>query len=213
MKTFKVIAVLLTFSIVSLIVESCIGEKCPKRESKKYSLSSFSIFSLDSETIIRDMDFIQTQSPEMNLHTFRKDFVIDIGFYSTVSMIAKYKPSKSLFIQSAYALSCPPPIYYPVDSITSIQIFSDKNFDETHLAGTDIAEFFRILSWNGQSYHFLSFEDYLQRPAPILEGLEIFGFRSFVTVTDVESGEHNFRIVVELSDERTLEQTIKKIFE
>jgi hypothetical protein len=212
MRIFKIVAVLLTLLIGSLIVESC-GGKCPKRLSTEYSIKTFCIFPLDSNTIMVFTDDAQSGSAENNPHIFRKDFGIKIAFYTTGFITAKHEPVRSLFIQSAYALDCLPPIRYPIDSIVSIQIFSDRNFGKTHLAGTDIAEFFRIVEWSRKMWQFISFEEYLQRPAPTLDGDDAFYLPCLITATNVELGEHNFRIVVKLSDERILEQSIKAILE
>jgi len=214
MKIIKVIAVLLSISIVSLIVQSCF---CTKYPPGKYSLLSFSVSPLDSERIIRVIGGT-LYTGETEPYPFRTDFGVRISFQYKIdsTIVTKHEPVKSLFIQSAYALiTCPGPIFYPIDSITSIQVFSDKDFGETHLAGADISEFFKIREWNGQTpFPWLtSFEDYLKRPATILDGSIFIYFRCLITATDVEAGEHNFRFVVRLSDERVLEQSVKGVLE
>ena len=202
-------------SIAGSIVESCL--RCPKYQPGEYSLSSFYTSPLSNKEIMSVIGGEQ-YAGETNPYPFRTDFGVYIYFQcKTDSTIeANYKPVNSLFIQSAYAFNCGDrPIFYPIDSIISIQVFSDKDFGETHLAGTDIAKFFKICEWNYATRvpSLTSFEDYLKRPAPILNGFYAIYFHCLITATNVESGEHNFRFVVKLSDERILEQSIKGVLE
>ena len=142
----------------------------------------------------------------------RKDFGLWIAFYAD-PIVAKRHPLNSLFIQSAYALDCVGDICSVKDSIISIQVFSDKDFGETS-AGSDIAEFFRLLKWDEHSLSskLISFEDYLGFPKPDFGESRNFSIRCFLTNIAIEPGEYEFTFVVGLSDERTLTQSIKTVF-
>ena len=213
-KFLKVFTILLSLLIISLIVESCL--RCPERQYGEYSLSSIDILPFGNERIMMMMRGI-AGGAENNPHIFRKDCGVDIWFrFTTETIAAEYKPVKSLFIQSAYAWQCGnDPVLYPIDSVISVQVFSDKDFGETHLAGTDIAEFFKIREWDGKTPFpkLTSFEEYLKRPARIIYNSYSTHLCCLITATNVEYGEHNFHFVVKLSDERILEQSVKGILE
>ena len=211
----KVIIVLLSLLIADLLVKSC--SRCPEYQLE-YSLSSFSAIPLNNEKIMKVIGGAQ-YAGENNPYPFRTDFGVSFLFQcpkNIITIAEIYQPVQSLFIQSAYAWSCEPaPNYYPIDRIISIQIFSDKDFGQTHLAGTDIAELFTICEWNyvTRVLWLTSLEDYLKRSAPILHDSDSIRLDCLITAMDVEHGEHNFRFVVKLSDGRILEQSITGVLE
>jgi len=197
MKYFRKIKILLILFVVGLTIETCYEEKfrddcnCPEGVNE-CSISSFSIDQVDEVSLSRH--------PIPESLECRKDFALVLRFYLESTFIAKCKPFNSLFLQSAYACSC----YYPCspkDSIISTRIFSDKDFGEAHPAGTDIAELFKI--WTGES-ELISFEDF--------KFPYIARFACVLTETTIEEGEYEFTFVVNLSDERTLKQSLKVVF-
>jgi len=108
-------------------------------------------------------------------------------------------------MQSAFACSC----YYPSylkESITSIRVFSDKDFGETYPAGTDIADLFKILISGTKS---ISIEDFI-------DFHDIMTYHSkfvcVLTENTIDEGEYEFTFVVDLADERTFEQSVTSIF-
>jgi hypothetical protein len=121
-------------------------------------------------------------------------------------------------MQSAYACDCEGDIYYPKDKVVSIQVFSDKDFDETHPAGSDIAEFFKIRELgnyvqNQWQLTLVSFESYFEYPAQTFSGNPHIEIPCVLTATTIEAGEYEFTFVFKLSDERTLEQSMKSVLE
>ena len=83
MKIFKAVAVLLSWSIASSIIVSCWS--CPDPPPQSYSLSSFNITPLSNEGIMRLIESThQKGDVEKNpvIHLFRKDFGIEMVFYS-----------------------------------------------------------------------------------------------------------------------------------
>ena len=205
MKFFRKIGVLLILFVVSLTIETCINCKCPKIKSFEYSISSFNIIQSDLIGI--------NVPPEC-----RKDFAIWFVFETENTAIANCKPVNSLFMQSAYACDCSGDMYYPKDKIVSIQVFSDKDFDETHPAGSDIAEFFKIRELgnyiqNQWQLTLVSFESYFEYPPQTFSGSPHIEIPCVLTATTIEAGEYEFIFVFKLSDERTLEQSMKSVLE
>jgi len=200
MEFFKKIGILLILFIVGLTIETCNKEvlyecNCPE---SKYECSILS-FSVDQ---VNEDDLSRRPIPE-SLEC-RKDFALVFKFDVERTFIAKCKPVHSLFLQSAFACSCYSPSYLK-ESIISIQVFSDKDFGETHPAGTDIAELFKILIGGTK---LLSFEDFIELP----DITSYLRFACVLTETSIDEGEYEFTFVVNLADERSYEQSVKNIF-
>jgi len=201
MKFIRIIGILFVLFVVSLITEKCVIDgfddycKCPKSESFEYSISSFSFKQYDGLAALPS--YVEC----------RRDFGIWFVFETEKTVIANCKPLNSLFMQSAYACSCINNAYYPKDRIISIQVFSDKDFGETHPSGTDIADFFNVLM--GIHGGIISFESFFEHPIPYWSVLS--DFVCVLTATTIKAGEYEFTFVVNLSDERTLEQSIKTV--
>ena len=198
MEFFKKIGILLILFIVGLTIETCNKEvlyecNCPE---SKYECSILS-FSVDQ------VDEVQLSLLPESLEC-RKDFALVLAFDVERTFIAKCKPVHSLFLQSAFACSCYTPSYLK-ESIISIQVFSDKDFGETHPAGTDIAELFKI--WIGET-KLLSFENFIELP----DITSYLRFACVLTETSIDEGEYEFTFVVNLADERSYEQSVKNIF-
>jgi hypothetical protein len=214
MKFFRVIGILLILLVVSLTTKRCSTDRnCPKVKSYESSFSSFEIHQLDGEELISIMNPSGVVAPS----GCRKDFGIEFVFEMENTEIANCKPVHSLFIQSAYA-DCPTPNYNPKERIISIQVFSDKGFDETHPAGTNITEFFKIYETEykqNQWYVILiPFESYFKSlPAYFDSKPSFIKYLCVLTATTIEAGEYEFTFVVSLSDERTLEKSIKAVLE
>ena len=206
MKFFRVIEIFLFLFVVSLTTERCgMNCKCPKSQSFEYSISSFNIIQSDLIGI--------NVPPEC-----RKDFAIWFVFETENTAIANCKSVNSLFMQSACACDCEGDIYYPKDKVVSIQVFSDKDFGETHPAGSDIAEFFKIRELgnyvqNQWQLTLVSFESYFEYPAQTFSGNPHIKFPCVLTATTIDAGEYEFTFVFKLSDERTLEQSMKSVLE
>ena len=221
MKFIRIIGILLILFVVSLTAERCFKCKCPKIKTVECSISSFSINQLDGEELKRIMAGSLPAGVVDNPLECRKDFGIEFVFETKNTVIANCKPVNSLFIQSAYACECEEYQYYAREGIISILVFSDKDFDETHPAGTDITEFFKIHEWDATQYPYLakltSFESYFKypRPSPASVIYHDYWYRFYCVLmaTDIEAGEYEFTFVVNLSDERTLEQSIKAVLQ
>ena len=194
MRIFRIIGILLFLLVVSLIMERCC--KCSNPKSIEYSILSFSFKQYDGLSVIPE--YVEC----------RKDFGIWFIFETEKKVIANCKPVIFLIMQSAYAVcECIEDTYYPKDKIISIQVFSDKDFGETHPSGTDISEFFKILV--GIHGGLISFESYFERPTDDWRVLS--DFVCVITTTPIKAGEYEFTFVVSLSDGRTLEQSIKAV--
>jgi hypothetical protein len=121
-------------------------------------------------------------------------------------------PSKSIFIQTAYATSCncpPPNQLLARDSVTAIQIFTLNDFDANHPANSDVSDYFRI--FKGSSFSTIS--DFIIDYNTILydeSELELL-FDVLLMTPPILNQKHYFKIKISLSDGRTLEATTTSI--
>jgi hypothetical protein len=115
-------------------------------------------------------------------------------------------PSKSFFIQAAYATSCdcpPPNQLLAKDSVTAIQIFTLNDFDTNHPANSDVSDYFKI--FKGSSFSTIT--DFIKKYNTILYSeseLEL-SFDALLMTPPSLNQSHYFKIKITLSDGRTLE--------
>lgn len=199
MKFSKIAYILLVFWLVGVVVEGC---GCPDPSHITCSVSSLKLAHLD--------DGNWTNNPVPRSH-----YGILIEF--EMKHIAKIQPSASL-IRSAHAMEQCRDVYIPKDTITSIQFFTELNFDASHPAGTDISDHFMAMKVNvdwpagTETYEDISLADALKRWCDLNRDGYIEPL-SCVLVTPPDAGTYIFRVVVGLSDGRELEQSIKAILE
>lgn len=115
-------------------------------------------------------------------------------------------PSKSLFVQTAYATSCdcpPPNQLLARDSVTTIQIFTLNDFDTNHPANSDVSDYFKV--FKGSSFSTIA--DFIKKYNTILYSdseLELTFDVLLMTPPSLNKS-HYFKIKITLSDGRTLE--------
>ena len=157
---------------------------------------------------------IESESLQLNKNAYG----IRLYFEREKVVVACAKQLNSFFIQSAYATSClcPPEfIYSPGDSIKSIKIFTSNNFDNQHLANSDITNYFRVAySYSTvekavenmrNSYTFpsdIEFEQTWEKEV-IIDLL--------LMTAPIATNKQQFKVQVELSDGRILEQLTPEI--
>ena len=227
MKTSKINKQKCILSILLIIgiAESCII--CPECNPvyMDYTISSLTLLNVDCY----DQKRVNSFGEDENRPIDKIHYGIKMVFNTRDIYAAICEPTNSLFIQSAYACDCSPDEFYPQESIISINIFSDKNFGETHKAGTDISDLFGIMVWQEKEqvppfpvewgWALIPFADYLERIVPTWylaidnHGNRFFDFTCLMVSPPSEAGEYEFTVVVILSDERILEQSIKAILE
>lgn len=126
--------------------------------------------------------------------------------------LACIKTCPSLFIGSAYAFKCgcgPDYQYSPKDTIISIKVFTEKDFDDSHPAGAEISDYFKVF----KPYLFSDINHYLVNQENVFVGYkEIVVTFDLLLMTPPASGvQHQFRIEVGLTDGRVLTETAKEV--
>lgn len=122
----------------------------------------------------------------------------------------------TLFIPSVNAFSCdcfPGIISSPIDSITSIQIYTVNEFDPTHPAEADVSDYFHVFEFN----EFYGLPEYIDRYTNILFDYYIDDFIvplqwDLLLMSPPSLGiEHQFKVQVNLSDGRILSMLTNKV--
>jgi hypothetical protein len=155
---------------------------------------------------------VETVIPHINKNAY------GIRLYLTreKAVVARTKQFNSIFIQSAHATSieCPPEyIYYPRDSIVSIKIFTINDFDDKNSENSDITDYFRIAHSYSTVKNYVAnmkfaYESNSEFDESLDKGIQIdVLLMTAPTINKI----HQFKIQVELSDRRILEQLTTEI--
>jgi hypothetical protein len=135
-------------------------------------------------------------------NTFSKDaFGIKVVINNNEN-ICKVKTNKSFFFQSAYATSChcPPELQYlPIDSISSVKVTTNKDFDSQHSENSDVSEYFFVFSGN----EFYKIEENIVKTFYDFNNSKL-EFDLLLMTPPTIGKEHQFKVTIELSDGRTL---------
>ena len=192
----RLLLLILLLTPIASIFHSC---RCPDIEAQYITFSH-------SELRLRNLDnsgatAIESESLQIN----RNAYGIRLFLTREKDIVARARQINSFFIQSAYAVSfeCPPEyIFTARDSVVSIKIFAVNNFDDEYLAGSEITSLFRIhpsfsTIESVVASMWYTYENFL-REELILNLLLMF--------PPTANSLHQFKVQVELSDGRILEQ-------
>ena len=177
--------------MVELMVACC---NCLEPTYFDYTNCSLTINNLDNsgaEPIVSQSNIISKDA-----------FGIRVGIKRNEN-ICKVKTNKSLFFQSAYAryCDCPPEFqYFPLDSITSVKVITNNDFNSGHLENADVSEYFYVFRGN----EFSTIEEYVENIETTLYdfGNPTLEFDLLLMTPPTINTEHQFEIIVELSDGR-----------
>jgi len=191
MRIDKIILILMLPLMVELMVACC---NCLEPTYFDYTNCSLTINNLDNsgaEPIVSQSNIISKDA-----------FGIRVGIKRNEN-ICKVKTNKSLFFQSAYAryCDCPPEFqYFPLDSITSVKVITNNDFNSGHLENADVSEYFYVFRGN----EFSTIEEYVENIETTLYdfGNPTLEFDLLLMTPPTINTEHQFEIIVELSDGR-----------
>lgn len=199
----KKVIFLLLFPLVAEVVVSCCN--CVEPVIQRYTNKTISTSNLNNSGAAPEPTNADTVA--------KRAFGIRVLLEREKLACLQKKPS--LFIQSAYAFKCacePALQYLPKDSIESIHIYTVNGFDNSHAAGADVSDYFKVYS----DFHFRSIDNYVKNTSPTLfNDQELKPRIDFLLMTPPAiTGEHRFRIQIRLSDGRILQSessTIKLV--
>jgi hypothetical protein len=206
MKTRLTILILLLTPIVNLF-HSC-KDPCKGHEPTKYGEYSYKTL------LLKNLDYSEIHTPRQSDSVQFDENAYGIRLHLTREkiVIAYRKQINSILIQSAYALStnCPPEyILSAKDSIVSIKILTLNDFDDQHSKNSDITAYFKVFA-------FSDVKDYVAGMSHTFEGERYNfedGLRLDLKLMVAPTTTHNqqFKVIVELSDGRILEQQTTEI--
>ncbi|WP_276481996.1 DUF5034 domain-containing protein [Paraflavitalea pollutisoli] len=196
----KKVIFLLLFPLIAEVVVSCCG--CVGTLTFRYSNQSITV---------RQLDNSGTQPAESQADTVRKT-AYGVRVFLKRERLACLQKRPSLFISSAYALSCgcePASSYLAKDSIQAIHIITTNAFDNTHPAGSDISPYFKVF----HNYTLSLLSDYVKDWRPTLfEEADLQPSQDILLMTPPTLGpEHSFKVQYHLSDGRILESTTPSV--
>ena len=193
----KILFLLLFPIMVQLVVSCC---SCVEPLIQHYSNKSISLQNLDnsgSEPVPSTSGSIAKTAYGIRLQVIREK-------------TACIQKQTSLFITSAYAMSCDcPPLnqYIPKDSITSIKIYTLNDFDSSHLSNADISDYFKVYNL----FSFSTINNYLKKSSSILyDESELETKADLLLMTPpIVNTQHKFNIQITLSDGRIFQETLQ----
>lgn len=193
MKTSRIVFILL-FPLIAEVVVSCC--ECTEPFIGNYTNQTILVNNLDnsgSEPMLATTNSVPKAAFGIRINLSREK-------------TACSNPPRSFFIQSAYARKCdcpPPHQLLAKDSVSAIQIFTLNDFDSNHPANSEVSEYFKI--FKGTS--FITIEEYVaKRRTTLYSDSELEeSFDALLMTTPSFNESHQFKILISLSDGRTLE--------
>jgi Domain of unknown function (DUF5034) len=199
MKLKKIIIILIFPFLIELLMACC---DCVEPVIQHYSYKTFTINNLDNSG----------KEPVLstNLQIIKAAYGMEIKFQR--DRLACAKKTKPFIFQSAYAFKCvcpPENQILPKDSITSIKIITYKDFDNNHLANSEITEYFKVYRYSS----FTTIQQYFSTLNLIIYNENQLEFKTNILLTTPPSinSKHKFRIQINLSDGRKLIQDSPEI--
>lgn len=203
----KVIILLVLTIPFAPIFYSCVCDVITKFE--KYSHSTLTVQNLDNS----GQEAVVTESSQINKNSYGIRIIVDRDrAYQSINSVS----TNSLFIQSVQATSivCPPEYEFsPKDSIVSLKVFTVNKFDGNHSENSEITEYFRtpymyktVNDVISNLYYFIQSDFEFEKTE---EANQIILDLLLMKAPEVGKS-HQFKIQIELSDGRILEQLTPK---
>lgn len=190
------VLILFTVTFIIQIVGSCCGcAGCEEALTNHYSFKSVAVTHLDNS----GAKPIASSGPVLK-YAYGVGVTIEREQLAMISDVPRYS-----FFQSAYACDCVGNEYIPKDTLSTFKIFTVNDFDDTHPAGSDVSDYYRISNLNAytQLDHYVDMYgfDTLYGPSQLQSTLEIL-----LMTPPTLNTTHQFRIELVLTDGRVMEQ-------
>jgi hypothetical protein len=194
-------------SLIILIIVFCIRAlvscyDCLETTYSSYTISSIETFHIDNAG----------ENPKFVSFGVIPKEAYGIQIIKSIEQVAFQSKTLSGF-PSTYAISweCPPEFQYLArDSIIDIKIITLTDFDNSHLSNSDISDYFSVFKNSGYmpTSEYLPISEYLLRTSTtFLEPIDKDILEIYLLTAPDRSGEHQFRIEIELSNGLVLSST------
>jgi len=168
------------FLFLAIGVISC-NDNCGGNYKNRYNITAINWEEIKVESINGDY-LTYTLENEVNFNEYAISMLPLKNYYSAAIDFS--------VISKSYA--CSPVAPTTNDKITNIEVVTNNNFDTTHLEGSDISDFFNIVSYspNFQESNITNFLD--------LNHNQLDSFMLVLKKAPLESGEMNFTVKITL---------------
>lgn len=205
MKIINKVVIIFLFAVLAELAISCCD--CTETVYGKYSNCILILNNLEAQYAgYRGYDVSNYDSFSKNRYGIR------LTLFRNQSM-CETRRNTSFFIQSAHAFAmdcfCPPKSQYtPLDSIINISIITINDFDSAHFQLSDVSNYFNVYK-NGRKSEI---SEFIKTIDNFSYGFEITQKIDLALLTPPTFGkEHQFKVIVELSDGRSLESLSEKV--
>ncbi|RZK40473.1 MAG: DUF5034 domain-containing protein [Pedobacter sp.] len=189
----KKIFIVFAFVLVTQIIAGCVDCNCGPIQTFYTTTKSLFVNNIDStlpEPMITNSSIINA-----------KNYGFKINLRSDRVALKNQKVNWG-FIQAAYACSCAENVYKSKESILTLEIFSNNDFDANHPKNTDLSSYFKVkISQNLNTMP--EYVKYINRLYQTSSNPFYWGI--FLQTSPSLSKKHQFKIRMTLSDGRILE--------
>jgi len=218
MRIRKILIIALLPLILECIISCCDCEEIPYinyNDLSSYSHAAMLISNLDNSgptPLLVENDTVPCCAYAIRVVVDRQEKALD-----DQDMYSLAHPSKTKnlltpiqhqgLMQSAYAFSCHCPeerIFIPADSLLSVHVYCLDDFDSSHPAGSDISSYFRI--YRNEYMMVLADAHYLSNYELNSLDDEVLEFNLLLMEAPSSEGPQQFRVEINLSDGRVLEE-------
>ncbi|TCD12552.1 DUF5034 domain-containing protein [Pedobacter frigidisoli] len=189
----KKILYVFILALMAQLIVACVNCNCPPIRTIYYTNKGISLKNMDSA-------LPQPSVTNTGIIASTK-YGIQIQLLTQQLTLSKPQISWGL-MQSAYACKCPEDDFIAKEGILSLKVFSDQDFDSTHPKNTDLSLYFKAKRYD----KLLPIIDYI-KSSKDMGYISSYDFYEgiFLQVAPTVSKKHKFKIVITLSDGRTLE--------
>ncbi len=193
MKLKSILLLLVSPLLMEVLIACC---TCNGPDTYYFKYGKFSIFNIDN----RGRDPLESSESELA----KTAYGIRLKF-STIKTFALLQINPH-FLPAALAMGCVcPPPYSSNERIKSLKIISVNDFDESHRAGADVSEYFKIFQYGS----------YASIATVVIDDLMYFGnfdadkniSWDLLLMTAPTNTETQFQIEIEFINGRTLKET------
>ncbi|RAW00347.1 DUF5034 domain-containing protein [Pseudochryseolinea flava] len=159
---------------------------------------------------VKNLDYSGTQ-PSVVLEGDVSKHAYGIRLAIQREMVARITgPVKFSVFSPLYATDCPPNEYVGIESIASIKVFTVNDFDDTHSAGSDVSNYFRV--GNGANAMTLTkFLDQFGNKTIYLVDQLNEDVDLYLATAPESNTSNQFKVQVTFSDGRVVEKTVDEI--
>lgn len=189
----KKIFIVLVLALGVQVISGCVDCACGPSQTFVTTIKNLSASNIDSklpEPMITNATVIKAAN-----YGFKIQLISD-------KVANKNKRVNWGFIQTAYACSCVEDMYKPKESVLTLEVFSNNDFDNSRPRNIDLSAYFKVKVGNSL-YNIPEYLNYINKSSQPFYDPSYWA--AFLQTAPSISKMHKFRIKMTLSDGRVLE--------